>query len=75
MTSIPKPKRNGRKTSKYGFEKLKKYGDSVCYAVPQGQEVKYRAVAHTYAAYNNFKVETRLENGVLTVYHAGDAVR
>jgi hypothetical protein len=67
INEIPPPKK-GQK-SKYGFEKLKSYGD--CIFVPQPDAEKAKIAAYKYGKYNNFIVSVRTVDGGINVYHAG----
>lgn len=63
---IPKPQYG--KFNKYGFHKLKVYGDSLFIKTEDIKKV--REAAYKYAKYNEIKLVTRMEKNGVRVYFA-----
>lgn len=64
---IPPP--NSGRPPKYGFDRLRLYGDSMYIEtdnIPSARDSAYK-----FASRNGFKVATRLVDGGIRVYHAG----
>lgn len=58
-----------KKLTRYGFDKLEKHGD--CVAINfSGRKglIAARTSAYQYASYNDFRVITRTEDGILYVW-------